>query len=188
MLALPIPLEDNPARKRLTLQNDLWIFHRLTDAEASALAVYARAIQVPHILDVESELWGVPPGAVPISLEMMFGKSSQHFDPYKGSYAFPLLLETRRSPRVHLVRVSDHKMSFSLDLFRLEHERVPPLTPYVPLEPDTPVDAVRCLGTFVAAYAEGVRLLGTVPTAPFTRRVPSERLVYARHIRSVIEV
>lgn len=56
-----------------------------------------------------------------ITLEHLFGKTSNWFDDWKGSFSFPLLLVVRKSQGnfTYLLRVFDHRGRVSFSFYRV---------------------------------------------------------------------
>lgn len=56
-----------------------------------------------------------------LALEALFGKTSNQFDPWKGSFCFPLLLvlTKKQGQFFYLLRILDHRGSFHFPLYRI---------------------------------------------------------------------
>jgi hypothetical protein len=169
-------LEHDSQRKRLQLQR--WTFYRLSESEVSALGPYTAAVNVLSYKLNEHETWDVPLGALLVALERFLGASALRFDEYKGSFAFPLLLVGKDSKREHVVLLRDRRESLVPSLFRIEPQGVKPSDGYVESGPDTPIEALKLLISFVATYGTYLDRYASEAIAPFTRWVESEFLMY----------
>ncbi len=151
---------------------------RLTDPEASALSEYASPINILPMFLASIGFRGGPPGAMLMALEETFGPSSPLFDQYKGSYAFPLLVSSKKAEPRHVLRVYDHRGGLQLSLFRVELHKPEQRTSYVGDATPTLMALLANFYEFVELRAEWWAHYRSKPIQPFARSVESELLVY----------
>ncbi len=175
------------ARRELELGNRKWRLFRLADDEFARLGRNAVHIGPDRALATEVSCLGprrqVSLGRAFVALERMFGPRSMMFDPWKGSFAFPLLL--RLPPgrgRDYLVMVHDRSGGIEYPLARIlssvpigrEASRYHP-----PVDAEFPRAEIWeftvCLHDCIVAYGQG---LDRHPPKPFVHMVRDEPLLY----------
>jgi len=173
-------------RRRLTLNPPgLFAFEvcRLLDYEVDQLLPRLRPIAPSHSLDAVLFAQRFSLADNLVGGERAFGRSSSTFDPWKGSFSFPLLLTASRQSRTirYLLRLRDHRGTVGASWWRFQWEPVETSQAHCYLEPvdgelsRAEIDRVgRTLIEFIALSGEAFMHR----QKPFFRTVDSEFVVY----------
>jgi hypothetical protein len=120
---------------------------------------------------------------VRVAVEHLFGATSRSFDDYKGSFAFPLLLQANRPAgrARYIVRMADVRGRIDLEFFKIR------MVPNADVD-DAPgteeppsvltLEELEHLGEFIRGYLEGMGEVLIRMAEPFLHVVESELLVY----------
>jgi hypothetical protein len=117
-----------------------------------------------------------------LAAQALFGRTSLHFDPDKGSFSFPLVLSATRDGLAlrYFILLRDCRGSIEAPFHRLQNERRAPLLTQsqAPVEHELSRaeinDLTDCLIGFLRAHGDGLAVIAP----PFHRAVRSEFLVY----------
>jgi hypothetical protein len=167
---------------------------RVVEHEALALAPFAECIERDSLFELaRSVAYRAEPLQLPkslLALEALLGRSSPHFDPWKSSFDFEVLLSAERQalPLRYLVRIGDHRGSIEMVFYRLRPEPVaPPRRRHSAGDDGLSRDDINYvteyLRGFFLGYADGI-----VATAePFHRAVSDGWLVYGKRRGDLFE-
>jgi hypothetical protein len=185
------------ARRHLRLFHGRWHLWRVSDQDYATLRRHALPIAEDHRLIVALNLQ-VPDeerlqlGKTVVALEDVFGPSSPGFDPWKGSFLFPLLLTLGDGrDKGYLIHCHDHKGIVYCPLYRLvdaEPESSELRSYHEPIEQEFSREEMGLMVThfycFLLAYGQS---LDERPVEPFCRAVDAENLLYGCDGRQFFE-
>ncbi|MBA3923566.1 MAG: hypothetical protein H0X31_18475 [Nostocaceae cyanobacterium] len=119
-----------------------------------------------------------------LTLEYLFGKSSDAFDDWKGSFTFPLLVSVQKTIGrfFYLMRIYDHRGSLCYPLYRLLEDGVDGYDVNVyhePFENEFSRQEINELIAYLYGYLTGVsEWVCKPPIQPFLRRIDSNNIIY----------
>lgn len=182
-------------RRRLTMNPPgLFPFEvaRLLGHEVGQLTPRLRPIAPSHSL--EPELFEARCSLVNtlVGAELAFGRSSNSFDPWKGSFAFPLLFTATRDHRTirYLLRLRDVRGAVGIDIWRFQWDPVEESERQAYLQPVDGELSRAEMERLTRSLIELVATHGALMmrhTKPFFRTVGSELLVYGCSARGAFE-
>jgi hypothetical protein len=176
--------------RSLELAEKRYCFWRLSEDEYEQLRQNSLPIKIDGFLLLDlwlAERYNPERLTLPkalITLEYLFGKSSDWFDTWKGSFSFPLLLRLTKPDGqfVYLFRIEDVRGTLEFRLYRFLESGTDGYDISVyqqPLETEFSREEIHRFICYLYGYlvglAEGVSLL---PQQPFLKQVNSQRLLY----------
>lgn len=120
-----------------------------------------------------------------LALEKLFGKTSNLYDEWKGSFSFPLLLVLQRNQGkfFYLVRFFDHRGSFKFTLYRLLENGVDDYDINIfrsPFELEFSREEINKFFVFICGYLEGYSESVFKRNTPkvFLKKISSNLILY----------
>lgn len=119
-----------------------------------------------------------------LTLEHLFGKTSDSFDDWKGSFRFPLLLVVKKSQDkfFYMLNIYDHRGSLSFAWYRVLEDGVDGYDIYVyqePFEKEFSREEINQFLSYFYGYLIGVSdwAIPALPP-PFLKRIDSNSILY----------
>lgn len=119
-----------------------------------------------------------------LTLEALFGKTSNQYDPWKGSFCFPLLLvlTKKQGQFFYLLRILDHRGSFDFPLYRLLEQGTEGynIDAYrAPYELEFSTEAINKFICYFYGYLKGAsRWACKISPPSFLKKVASNFILY----------
>jgi hypothetical protein len=119
-----------------------------------------------------------------LTLEHLFGETSDWFDDWKGSFSFPLLLVLQKHEEkfFYLLKICDHQGSLCFDLYRIlkygiNGYKIDVYQP--PFEAEFSSGEIHEFLTYLYGYMLGVsKWVCKVPPSPFLKHIDSNNIIY----------